>query len=334
MPNIPILNSLSIQVATFIVTFILALISGPILIPMLRRLKFGQTVRDDGPRTHLVKTGTPTIGGLIFLIPIIIMTVYFSVEGKYQQIIPLAFVTVGFGIVGFLDDLIKVVKKSKNGLTPSQKMLGLLIISGLFAYYVATYTNIGTQIDIPFVKGVTLDLTWAYIPFTIFFLLCITNGVNLTDGLDGLASGVTLIVAVFFTIVAMTRGEWDYIKVFSSIIAGGCLGFLAFNIHPAKVFMGDTGSLALGGAIGAIAVMMKLPLLILIVGLVYVIEELSVAIQVISFKLTRKRVFKMAPIHHHFELCGWKETKVVYVFWSATIVLSFIGLVSLGFKFF
>ncbi|HEX3029663.1 MAG TPA: phospho-N-acetylmuramoyl-pentapeptide-transferase [Clostridia bacterium] len=334
MPNIPILNSLSIQVATFIVTFILALIAGPILIPMLRRLKFGQTVRDDGPRTHLVKTGTPTIGGLIFLIPIIIMTVYFAIEGEYRQLIPLAFVTIGFGIVGFLDDLIKVVKKSKNGLTPSQKMLGLLVISGLFAYYVATYTKIGTEITVPFTRGVTLDLTWAFIPFTIFFLLCITNGVNLTDGLDGLASGVTLIVAVFFTIVAMTRGEWDYIKVFSSIIAGGCLGFLAFNIHPAKVFMGDTGSLALGGAIGAIAVMMKLPLVILIVGLVYVIEELSVAIQVISFKLTRKRVFKMAPIHHHFELCGWKETKVVYVFWSSTIVLSFIGLVSLGFKFF
>ncbi|MDP4092721.1 MAG: phospho-N-acetylmuramoyl-pentapeptide-transferase [Bacillota bacterium] len=324
----------SIQVITFVITFVLALIAGPILIPILTRLKFGQTVRDDGPATHLVKTGTPTMGGLIFLIPVIIVSVYFYVSGIYPKILPMAFVTIGFGIIGFLDDLIKIRKKSKDGLRPNQKLLGQLIVSGLFAFYITNYTNIGTDIEIPFVHGVTFNLAWLYIPFIIFFLIALNNGVNLTDGLDGLAAGVTLIVAVFFTLVAMTRNDWDYIKVFSSIIAGGCLGFLAFNIHPAKVFMGDTGSLALGGAIGAIAVMMKLPLVILIVGAIYVIETISVAIQVGYFKLTKKRFFKMAPIHHHFELSGWKETKVVYVFWAVTVILCFIGMLSLGFKFF
>ena len=323
----------SIQVVVFLIAFIMALISGPILIPVLRRLKFGQTVRDDGPATHFKKTGTPTIGGLIFIVPVILLSVYFAVA--YPKIIPLVFVTLGFGAVGFIDDFIKVIKKRKDGLYPKQKMFGLLLVATVFAFYIQFGTDIGTSIIIPFLgTGFMFNLAWAFIPFTIFVLIATTNAVNITDGLDGLAAGITLIVMVFFTLVSMTSHDWSFIKIFSSMVAGGCLGFLAFNTHPAKVFMGDTGALALGGAVAAIAVMMKMPLFILIVGGVYVIETLSVMIQVTSFKLTRKRVFKMAPVHHHFELSGWKETKVVYTFWTATAIFCFVGFLALHFKFF
>lgn len=324
-------QNISIQVKIFIITFILALIAGPVFIPILRRLKFGQTVRDDGPATHFKKAGTPTMGGIIFIIPILLMSVFFA--GTYPQIIPLAFVTVGFGLIGFIDDFIKVVKKSKDGLYAGQKMFGLILIATLFSFYVSQFTDIGTDIIIPFMgMDVTFDLAWMFVPFTVFVLISATNAFNLTDGLDGLLAGISLIIAVFFTVVAMTRPEWDYIKIFSSMVAGGCLGFLTFNIHPAKVFMGDTGSLALGGACGAIAVMMKMPLILVIVAGVCVIETLSVMIQVISFKTTGKRVFRMAPIHHHFELSGWKETKVVSVFWIATVALCFIGFIALRLK--
>ena len=324
---------ISIQVIAFVVTFILALICGPLFIPVLRRLKFGQTVRDDGPASHFKKTGTPTMGGVIFLIPVLVVSLYFAAQDR--RILPLIFVTLGFGAIGFIDDFIKIVKKRKDGLYANQKMLGLLFIATAFSFYVDRYTTVGTDIIIPFMGiDATFDLVWLFVPFTIFVLISITNAVNMTDGLDGLAAGVTLIVMIFFTIAAMLRSEWDYIKVFSSMIAGGCLGFLAYNAHPARVFMGDTGSLALGGAVGATAVMMNMPLFILIVGAIYVIETLSVVIQVGSFKLRGKRVFKMAPIHHHFELSGWKETKVVWVFLSSTAVLSLIGLIALRFRFF
>ncbi len=325
---------ISIQVIVFIITFALTLIAGPIFIPALKKLKFGQTVRDDGPKSHYVKTGTPTIGGIIFLVPVLLVGLYFAKE--FPQILPVMFVTFGFGIIGFIDDFIKVVKKRKDGLYPRQKLIGLLIISTLFAFYVVFYSDIGTKITIPFL-GMDVGISLApalFIPFTILLLLATTNSVNITDGLDGLASGVTLIVMVFFTVVAMTNSEWEYVKVFSSIMAGGCLGFLAFNVYPAKVFMGDTGSLALGGAVGAIAITMNLPLILLIVGAIYVLETLSVIIQVTSFKLTAKRVFKMAPLHHHFELSGWKETKIVAIFWISTILFCFIGFVALRFKFY
>ena len=329
--NIPF--NLSIQVVVFITAFIIALISGPIYIPMLRRLNFGQTVRDDGPSSHLKKTGTPIMGAVIFLTPMAILSIYFSF--KYKEIIPLILVTLGFALIGFIDDFLKAVKKRKDGLYAGQKMFGLLIISALFAIYVQHFTDIGTDIVIPFMGvDTTIDLKWLFVPFTILVFLSATNAVNLTDGLDGLAAGVTLIVMVFFTIVAMTREEWDYIKIFSSMTAGGCLGFLAFNTHPAKVFMGDTGSLALGGALGGIAVMMKMPLILIIAGAVYVIEALSVIIQVAYFKSTGKRIFKMAPVHHHFELSGWKETKVVFVFWTATVICCIIALLSLRFRFY
>jgi len=321
------------HVLAFAGTFFLALIAGPIIIPLLRRLKFGQTVREDGPATHLKKTGIPTIGGLIFLIPMVIMAMIFA--PRYPGIVPMVFVTVGFAVIGFIDDFLKVVKKDPDGLNPRQKTLGLIIVSTAFALYVAYTPGLGTGMIIPFlgVDAVVELPVWLFIPLIIFIMNAITNSVNMTDGVDGLAAGVTLIVAVFFTIVAMVKPEWKYVKLFCSITAGGCLGFLAYNIHPAKVIMGDTGSLALGGAIGAAAVVMKMPWILVVVGAIYAVETLSVILQVASFKLRGKRIFKMAPLHHHFELSGWKETKVTTVFWLITIVLCFLGFATLGFKF-
>ncbi len=325
----------STQVIAFIVTFILALIAGPLIIPVLKRLKFGQTVRDDGPATHLKKMGIPTIGGLIFLIPLILVALYYSVD--FPEMLPMLLATVGFALIGFIDDFIKVVRKNKDGLNAKQKSLGQLIVGTAFSTYVALSPNLGTEVVIPF-KGVDSLVeipVWIFIPVvTIFIMYYFTNCVNLTDGVDGLAAGVTLIVTVFFAIVAMTRGEWDFVKIFCSITAGGCLGFLTFNIHPAKVIMGDTGSLALGGVVTTAAVIMKMPWILFIAGGIYFIEGISVMLQVASFKLTGKRVFRMAPIHHHFELSGWKETKVVKVFWAATAVFCFIGFITLRFNIF
>jgi len=313
---------ISVQVVAFIITFVITLFLGPMLIPVLTRFKFGQTVRDDGPATHLKKMGTPTIGGLIFLIPVLIVSAFYA--GAYPKLIPIALVTFGFGLIGFIDDFIKIKKRRQDGLYPKQKTVGLLLVAAIFTVYVAYFTDLGVDVSIPFVG--TINEVWFFIPFTMFYLYCTTNSVNITDGLDGLCSGITLIVMVFFTILSMMNPEWKHTMVFSAILAGGCLGFLTFNIHPAKVFMGDTGSLALGGAVGAMAIMMKIPFLIFLFGIIYVVEMLSVGIQVISFKTTGKRVFKMAPIHHHFELKGWKETKVVYVFWTVTAVFCIIAL--------
>ncbi len=314
------------HIIAFAAAFVLALIAGPILIPFLRRLKFGQTVRDDGPQTHLKKMGTPTIGGLIFIIPVTLTSIYFY--QSYPQIIPVLMSTLGFAAVGFIDDFIKVVKKRKDGLFAGQKTFFQLIVCVSFAFYVMRYTEAGSSIAIPFTNIIIQP--WIYFVFIVLFMYFFSNAVNITDGLDGLCSGVTLVVAIFFTIVSLTNGEWGYIKVFSAAIAGGCLGFLAFNIHPAKVFMGDTGSLALGGALTSIAVMMRMPLILFLVGGIYLIEAISVILQVASFKLTGKRIFKMAPIHHHFELKGWKETKVVTVFIIATVILAIASLVVIG----
>jgi len=324
---------ISVQVVVFIITFVLALIAGPVIIPMLKRLKFGQTVRDDGPATHLTKTGTPTMGGIIFIIPITLVSLFLSLN--YPEIIPVAIVTLGFGAVGFADDFVKI-KKRKDGLYWDQKMIALLVVTVAFVIYAMEKGILYTDIIIPFMGiDYTVGLpVWFFVPFTIFVLLSITNAVNLTDGIDGLAAGITLIIMVFFTIVAMTRNEWNYLKMFSSIVSGGCLGFLAFNIHPARVFMGDTGSLALGGAVGAVSILMKMPWILLIAGIIYVIEALSVIVQVSSFKYRGKRVFKMAPIHHHFELSGWKETKVVLVFWIITLISCLIGMLILRLKFY
>ena len=320
----------SLHVMLFTVSFLMTLIIGPLLIPILRKLKFGQTVRDDGPESHLVKMGTPTIGGLIFLIPIVLISIYCAKAD--MKILPVAFVTIGFGIIGFIDDYIKVVKKRKDGLYWDQKMLGLLIISTAFSFYVSGH-GVGTDIIIPFL-GVeyNIDLSWLFIPFSIIVLLATTNSVNITDGLDGLASTVTLIIMIFFAIVAGTNYTLDYIRNFSSIVAGGCLGFLAFNSYPANVFMGDTGSLALGGAVGSIAIMLKMPLILIIIGVIYVVESISVILQVAFFKIKGKRIFKMAPIHHHFELSGFKETTIVLIFSVITVVFCIIGFFALRLK--
>ena len=324
----------STEVAAFAGTFILTLIAGPIIIPMLRRLKFGQTIRDDGPATHLKKMGIPTIGGLIFIIPMIITSLVLA--PKHPGIIPVLLVTLGYAVIGFVDDIIKVVRKNVDGLNPGQKSFGLLLVSAAFAFYTAYHPDLGTGMILPFlgIDAVVELPALLYIPLVIIVMYLITNSVNMTDGIDGLAAGVTLIVAVFFTIVAMMRPEWDDVKMICAITAGGCLGFLVFNIYPAKVIMGDTGSLALGGVIGASAVLMKMPWILLVAGAIYAVESLSVFIQVVSFKLRGKRVFKMAPIHHHFELSGWKETKVVGVFWLITIVLCIIGFATLRFDIF
>ncbi len=316
------------HIIAFAAAFVLAIIAGPILIPFLRRLKFGQTIRDDGPQSHLKKMGTPAIGGLIFLVPVTVVALYYS--QKYPEIIPILLATLGFGAVGFIDDFIKVVKKRKDGLYAGQKTFLQLLVCVAFAFYVIRFTEAGSSIVIPFTNFVVQP--WLYFLFIVVFMYFFTNAVNITDGLDGLCAGVTLVVAIYFTIVALSNSEWGYIKVFAAAIAGGCLGFLAFNIHPAKVFMGDTGSLALGGALTAIVVMMRLPLILFVVGGIYFIEALSVILQVASFKLTGRRIFKMAPIHHHFELKGWKETKVVAVFISATVLLAIVSLfvVSMG----
>ena len=319
------------HVFTFIIAFICALVLGPIFIPLLCRLKFGQTVRDDGPKSHYKKMGTPTMGGLIFIIPITIVSVLYARQDG--RILPLLFVTLGFGFIGFIDDFIKVANKRKDGLYWNQKIFGLLAVAVSFAVYISKTQS--TDIIIPFLGAdTTFNMGSLFVPFAVIVLLGSTNAVNITDGLDGLAAGVTLVVAIFFTIIAMTRGEWDYIKIFCSAVSGSCLGFLAFNFYPARVFMGDMGSLALGGAVGAVALMMKMPLILFIVGGVYVIETLSVVAQVLAFKLTGGRILKMAPIHHHFELSGWREVKVVTVFWSLTVLFCVIGFFALRMRFY
>lgn len=315
------------EIIAFSSTFILAVIIAPFFIPILTRFKFGQIIRDDGPSTHFVKTGTPTMGGIIFLISILIVSVIYSIQNP--KILPVLIVTLGFGIIGFLDDYLKIKKKSKDGLFPAQKMLGLIVVSVLFVGYLV-YSEIDTSIIIPFTASeIYFDLGWLFIPFSILVLLATSNSVNLTDGLDGLASGVTLIVMVFFAIIGILFDYSESTVFFTTAICGGCLGFLVYNMYPAKLFMGDTGSLALGGAVGAVSILMKMPLILIIVGGVYVAESISVLLQVGYYKLKTKRIFKMAPLHHHFEMDGWKETKVVYVFWSITVLLCIIGYLSL-----
>lgn len=308
-----------------LLAFFLNIVISPFAIPLLKRLKFGQNVRNDGPGTHLKKMGTPTMGGIIILLSMVTATIFFLKENEAVQTI--LFVTVGFGVIGFIDDYIKVVKKRSLGLTPMQKIIGQLIITCVFAYLLTTYVGIDTSIIIPFTGRITWDLGIFYWPFLIFTVLAVVNAVNLTDGIDGLAASVTVLVATFFAAIAlMLRSE--SVPVAAATV-GSLLGFLLFNSYPAKVFMGDTGSMALGGAVVAFATLTNSPLLIVIVGFIYLAEALSVMLQVSYFKLTHgKRIFKMAPLHHHFEQCGWPETRVVFVFWIATVVLCWIGVLA------
>lgn len=316
------MNLLIKGIYTLIIAFVLCIFVCPVLIPFLHRLKFGQTVRDDGPQTHLQKTGTPTMGGLAFLVAFVLAAIFMT---PTHETIAVILVTIGFGLIGFIDDYIKVVKKRSLGLKPMQKIVGQLIICVLFMVYL-NKSGVGTEIYIPFTGGKTWDLGILFIPFCIIAVLATVNGVNLTDGLDGLADGVTLIVCVFFTMCAYAAGNG--IVTAGGAMIGGLLAFLIFNAYPAKVFMGDTGSLALGGFIVACAFILKMPLFILIAGIIYVVETLSVAIQVTVYKKTKKRVFKMAPLHHHFELSGWSETKVVTLFYVITAIaclVAFLG---------
>ncbi len=305
-----------------VISFFITIILGPIIIPILQRLKAGQSIRDEGPKSHYSKAGTPTMGGIIMILAILITTLTSGMVNRDMYII--IFSMIGFGLIGFIDDFIKVVLKRNLGLRAYQKLIAQIIIAVGIAYYQSKVSVLETQVLIPFLKK-PFDLGLFYIPFIVFVVISTTNSVNLTDGLDGLAAGVTLIVSSFFSIIALNWG-FPSIAVFSGALTGACLGFLKFNAHPAKVFMGDTGSMALGGAIAGIAILMNLTLFIPIVGGIYFLEALSVIIQVISFKTTGKRVFKMSPLHHHFELSGWKETKVVVVFWSVTLLLCIIGL--------
>ncbi len=317
-------------ILAIIISFAISAVLCPIVIPFLHKLKFGQQVRQDGPQTHLKKAGTPTMGGLIILGSIVVTSLFYIHE--YPKIIPVLFVTVGFGIIGFLDDYIKIVMKRSEGLTPWQKLAGQILITGIFTYYLMNSRDVGTQILVPFTggfeSGIMLDLGYLYIPFVFLVLLGTDNGVNFTDGLDGLCTSVTILVATFLTLIAL--GEKSGISPITGAVVGSLLGFLLFNVYPAKVFMGDTGSLALGGFVAASALMMQLPLFIPIIGFIYLLEVISVILQVSCFKLTKgKRIFKMAPIHHHFELCGWSETRVVAVFAIVTAVLCLVAYLGL-----
>lgn len=310
-------------ITALFVAFIIAIIISPFFIPFLRKLKFGQSIRDEGPSWHQVKSGTPTMGGLVIILSIIVSTVAIGLMFDVMNVDTylLLFVLIGYGLIGFLDDFIKVVMKRNLGLTSKQKLLGQLLIAVIF-FIVLKQTDYETTIGIPG-TNISFDLGWFYVVFLIFMLVGASNAVNLTDGLDGLLSGTAAIAFGTYAVLAYNMGLYE-VSIFSITVVGAVLGFLVFNAHPAKVFMGDTGSLALGGAIAAIAILTKLELLLVLIGGVFVLETLSVIIQVASFKLTGKRVFKMSPLHHHFEMSGWSEWRVVITFWL--VGLFFAGL--------
>ena len=306
-----------------LISFVLSVILGPLVIPVLRRLKMDQTEREDGVKSHLKKAGTPTMGGVMILLSVVITSVFYI--GRYPKIIPILFLTLGFGLIGFLDDYLKVVMKRSDGLYPKQKMALQIVVT---AIYMVKFAKVPLTMLIPFSGGKYLDIGWVAIPLMFFVVIGTVNGVNFTDGLDGLASSVTVLVATFFTVVAI--GTKSGIEPVTCAVVGALLGFLLFNVYPASVFMGDTGSLALGGFVASAAYMLQMPIFIIIVGFIYLVEVLSVMIQVTYFKKTGgKRIFKMAPIHHHFELCGWSETRVVAVFSIITAILCLIALMAM-----
>ncbi|MCC2230249.1 MAG: phospho-N-acetylmuramoyl-pentapeptide-transferase [Lachnospiraceae bacterium] len=315
---------IKVVITAVLISFGISAVACPVLIPFLKKIKFGQQVREDGPQAHLKKQGTPTMGGIAFLFSVILTSLFFM--KSYPQIIPILFMTVGFGFVGFLDDYIKVVRKHSEGLNPKQKMAAQFVITAIFCFYMMKYSGGGTVIHIPFLHT-DWDMGWLYIPMVFLVVLGTDNGVNFTDGLDGLCTSVTIIVATFFTVVAMTTVSG--IVPITGAVVGALLGFLLFNVYPAQVFMGDTGSLALGGFVASTALVLQNPLIILLIGFIYLIEVISVMIQVVYFKKTHgKRFFRMAPIHHHFELGGWSETRVVAVFTTVTALLCLIALLS------
>ena len=311
------------QTLNLIVAFIATFVVGLFVMPILKKFKVGQVVRNDGPKEHLKKQGTPTMGGIIMLIVLVIILAINSI--KYPTLL-LAIVSIlGFGLVGFIDDYKKLVKKNTKGLSPLKKIFGLVLVTAIFIFMYLKFFKLGTDITLPFISSPITLSVGAFIIFIAFILIGTSNAVNLTDGLDGLASGVVAIIMTFFTIVAVKNSNTEMIILGASSV-GTCLAFLLFNFHPAKVFMGDTGSLALGGAVAAIAIMMKMEVYLAIVAFVCIIDTLSVILQVTYFKITKgKRIFKMAPFHHHLELSGMKETKVVILFWVITAILCFVA---------
>jgi phospho-N-acetylmuramoyl-pentapeptide-transferase len=311
------------QMLNLIVSFLATLLLGLIIVPKLKKYNVGQVVRDDGPKEHMKKSGTPTMGGIIMLAVIIVILGISSISYRIL-VLPLIAIT-GFGIVGFIDDYKKLILKNTKGLSPMKKILGLMITTAIFIILYINVFNLGTDIIVPFVNvPITLSLG-AFIVFTTFILLASSNAVNLTDGLDGLATGIVAIIMTFFTIIALKNSDTEMVILGFTTI-GTCLGFLMFNSYPAKVFMGDTGSLALGGAVASIAIILKMPLYLAIVAIICILETVSVILQVLYFKITKgKRLFKMAPLHHHFELCGMKENLIVNLFWIVTIAACLIA---------
>ena len=319
--------TLEMIVTIIAMALIISVVLAPIGIPILRRLKFGQSIREEGPQSHMKKAGTPTMGGIIFILSIIATTIFLGLMNEIftTQTIVLLLVFVGFGIIGFLDDGLKVIFKRNLGLTSLQKLIGQIIIS-IAAFYLLKLGVFDSTIAIPFTEW-SIDLGILYVAFMIFWLVGFSNAVNLTDGLDGLVSGTASIAFAAFGIIALINGQSD-VALFAFAVTGALLGFLLFNKNPAKVFMGDTGSLALGGALAMLSIVTKSELMLLLIGLVFVIETLSVILQVGSYKLRKKRIFKMSPIHHHFELSGWSEWKVVIVFWSIGLVVAIIAVLA------
>ena len=323
---------MSFEIEILLITFVISVILASIIIPILKKLKVGQIERDDGPASHLKKQGTPTMGGIIIIITMIISVIgtyiYLLITGRVdlaKNLIPLLLLTIGFGVIGFIDDYKKLVLKNTDGLKPSYKMLGLLVISVAYVLFLTQGLEIGTDTYIPIVKTYITLPTYIYVPAAIVVILATTNAINLTDGIDGLSSSISSIIITGLTVIGIKIGMPE-VSIFGSIVIGATIGFLMFNLHPAKVFMGDTGSLLLGGVISGLALYLKMPLLLLVIALVPVLETLSVIIQVLYFKTTGKRFFKMAPLHHHFELSGWKESKVVIVFSIVTLLSCIVGL--------
>ncbi|MCI9017050.1 MAG: phospho-N-acetylmuramoyl-pentapeptide-transferase [Clostridia bacterium] len=320
------------QIKILLLSFIVTVILGTIIIPLLKRRKVGQIEREDGPESHLTKQGTPTMGGIIIAVAIMILVVFifFSYAKEdielAKKLIPMSIITVGFGIIGLIDDAKKLLLKNTKGLKPAYKILGLLTIAVIYVIYIVKGVNLGTDTYIPIIKiFINLPL-WIYVPFAIFVILGTTNAINLTDGVDGLCPTVSTIIITCLTVIGIIFDVKEVV-IFGTIVIGVVLGFLLFNMHPAKVFMGDTGSLLLGGVISAIALYLKMPLILIIIAIIPVLETISVMMQVIYFKKTGNRIFKMAPLHHHFELSGWGENKVVSIFSLITLVLCIIGLI-------
>ena len=305
-------------------SFILAYLLGKILIPILHRMKYGQSIREEGPKANMKKQGTPTIGGLIFIISTFIVTILYSVfyvKTLKNDAVIILLIFLAFGFVGFLDDYLKIRRKKNLGLRAYQKMILLMLIT--FVIYVFSKDTLGTNLYIP-ILNVNINLYYLYLPFLFVYFTGVTNAVNLTDGLDGLATTVTIIVLIFLFLISFVFGKVD-IGIFAFILIGSLMAFLIFNVNPARVFMGDTGSLALGGAVASISFLLGIEVVLILAGIIYVIEALSVIIQVVVYKFTRKRVFKMAPIHHHFEHLGWSENKIVYVFGAITLIACIIS---------